>query len=376
MTTAINQRSAVRVHDLIEVLDALLEENQNPGNRLTIYLPSAEPDQLSSLLSSARKTARESVHHAQNANAKASDAIMQQVNAVFEDEDDFVPYHCAAVFIEPEQTRVFRLGANFSPASFYSHRWHLTPMMDLAANVHAFNVLLLSQNAVRLFRGSRLGIRDISTPKMPKSFDESKVASLRAGGDDPKAERQSSPDKELMARFFQEIDREVVAATAGLQGPLILAGAAFYLPIYEEITKHPKFSGKILEGNHEHSSPVQLQELAMEALHHELIESRKAQLLHLHQLDGQGKLESNPDHALLAAHQGRIKSLVVPSDVVRWGRFDSQGGTVEETDPHDFLGSDLHQLTAEFALQNGAELFYLRHSKMPSSHPLAAALRY
>ena len=75
-----------------------------------------------------------------------------------------------ALFIAPGMFRLYQLPARFEPLVVVAHRFHLKPLLVFLGG-NEFFVLALSQNEVRLFEGSRMGLSAIDDLEgVPKSL--------------------------------------------------------------------------------------------------------------------------------------------------------------------------------------------------------------
>ena len=90
-----------------------------------------------------------------------------------------------AVFASSGQVSVYRLADTVKDLVVVADRFHVKPLVPLVASGRVFYVLALSQNQVRLLRGSRYGVSDIALGEIPPSL----AKALRF--DDPESQLQS-----------------------------------------------------------------------------------------------------------------------------------------------------------------------------------------
>jgi hypothetical protein len=228
---------------------------------------------------------------------------------------------------------------------------------------------------VKLFRGSRLGIREVSLPNTPQSFAESEARVAQGHGHDPQI-IEPEADRASLKRFFSRIDQSVSEVTKDSGAPLILAGVEFYLPLYREVCSHSHLSDGMIRGNAEHLQPEDLHSQASGLLKHDFLKSRKRELIKIREKMECDLVHTEIESVLSAALEGRVASLVAPSDRVRWGRYNPDGPKAEFLPETDIRGRDLYQQAAELTLLHGGELFYIESAKMPRGRPLCAELRY
>lgn len=380
---------AERLDDLLTELDVLTEENIEPtAPRLSIYLSAGRRGEdsargrihLGNALGEAERRLAEN-----GLPEKAIENFLADLRPLADRE------RCGAfwdrqleglaIFADRQRLRLVQAAEAFEPEVRLSSQWWLTPLLALGANVEAYWLLSLARNEVKLYRGSRLGIREFALPPgTPRRFEDSDAAATRRDGDDPDAPSNGDADKRLLSRFFAELDAGVTKAIGERHAdPLILAGVDHYLPLYERANTYPTFSGRILSGNPERLELSQLHQRALDALSSEFIQSRKRELLKLHARFDSDEVESRLERILEAATAGRVSALVAPADGCRWGRYErDQVGRVliEDLPEGDARGRDLFQEAAEESLRHGGRLFYLESSKMPRGKSLCAELRH
>jgi len=170
-----------------------------------------------------------------------------------------------ALFISPGMFRLYQLPARFEPLVVVAHRFHLKPLLIFLGD-NEFFVLALSQNEVRLFEGSRMGLSAIDDLEgVPKSladalkYDELvKHLQFRTGigTGGARGERaamfhgQSADDaKDKILRYFRQIDQGLQDFLREEPAPLLLAGVEYLLPIYKEANTYQHLLGEGITGN-------------------------------------------------------------------------------------------------------------------------------
>lgn len=372
-----------KIEFLTAELDVLISENEEAGHRCSIYLPTG-------VVRNEISESRLHFNRAVGDMAKVAGAagwgeiessIERHLGYWGQEESELSDFWQnqsggLAVFVDESSARIVQVPKAFTPNAFLSSRWYLTPLMELAANADCFWVLSLSLNEVSLFRGSRLGFREVGFGEGSHSFEDSATALHRSSGDDPEL-IDARPDKENLKHWFEEIDGLLQPVLGNDTSPLLLAGVDYYLPLFREVCHYPHLSQSVLSGNPEHLEKATLHEKAAEILSPEFEDSRKRELMRIRTLAGGDLVESELAGVLAAAWEGRVGALVAPSDGICWGRYDfSAPNTVTRLELHDPNGMDLYQLAAERVLQMGGEVFYLESARMPLGRLICAELRY
>ncbi|MEC5129096.1 hypothetical protein VSU19_20205 [Verrucomicrobiales bacterium BCK34] len=372
-----------RVERLLDTLDDLLSENAEEAQRVSIYVPAGRthddvPESRLQLKGAFKEVGKLLDG---NGGEEILDILEDEIGPYLDkesEESEFWQHQAGglAIFADAETVRVIQVPESFSPQCSYSTKWFLTPLLELAANIDSYWLLSLSQNEVALYRGSRLGIREVVIPGGNPSFKESETAAARSSGDDPDI-IDAEANKENLQRFFEEVNEPVRKILGDSNDPLLIAGVDFYLPLYAEANTYPNLVEKIVSGNAEHESLDDLHESATDLLYRDFAESRKRELLRLKELAASGAFVTNLQEILAAASMGRVDSLVAPSDLRCRGKItDPATGSFEKLSPGDPKGFDLYQTAAELTLSRGGRLFYLEATKMPGGNEICAELRY
>ena len=143
------------------------------------------------------------------------------------------------------------LPLTFKESVIVAHRFHVRPFLPLFTMDGRYYVLALSQNAVRLFQGSRFSISEIDPRGLPGDLGETlrddnsrknlSVRSQPSGGEGNLKTvfyGEKKDFKDDILRYFRRIDRGVADLLKDEQAPLVLAGVEYLLPLYREVNTH------------------------------------------------------------------------------------------------------------------------------------------
>lgn len=290
-----------------------------------------------------------------------------------------------AVFIAPGEFRAFRAPIAFEELAVVSPRFHLRPLLPLLAGDEVFWVLALSQNAVRLFRGSRQAISEVDIGLTPTSMAEA----LKY--EDPERQLQvwtsgsagtghfhghgggGEEDKAALERYFRAVDHGIGDTLADTAAPLILAGVSYYGPIYRSVSRYPHIVEEVIAGNAEDLSAIDLQEKAwplvqrQTSARHGAVVDRYGQSHAAHRA-AEGLAEVNA-----AANDGRIETLLLGRHDHRWVPHDHSAATTvhNERAPGDI---DILDEVAGRVLDTGGDVVVMDDEDVPGG--VAAILRY
>ena len=162
------------------------------------------------------------------------------------------------------------------------------------------------------------------------------------------------------------------------RAPLVLAGVEYLLPIYREASRYRHLVDDGLTGNPEGVHVKDLHERAWELVKPIFDAQRREQEMRYRDLAGRGAVQASNDleTVLIAAHQGRIAALFVPSGVRQWGTFDPFSYEMEIAEDGRADVQDLLDLAAVRTYLNGGMVYTVPPDQMPFNDPIAAVFRY
>ncbi len=294
-----------------------------------------------------------------------------------------------AVFVNPDSLRVFRLPIAPAEHAIVKTRFFVKPLLPLLSGDGTYYLLALSQDEVRLMRGTRDSMAEVELNNVPASLADAlaidqmrsyiRAATKGGGGTVWQSSGASADDeKKQILRYFQQIDRGLRELIADKQIPLLLAGVDYLLPIYREANTYPHLIEGDITGNPEMLSAKDLHQPAWERVKPLFARAEAEQRELFATLAGRADPRAvlGLKHALTAAHQGRVASLFVALDRQLWGQFDPETGTMHvhpEMQPGD---QDLLDLLAAQTLANSGAVFAVEADSVPGGEAFAAILRY
>jgi hypothetical protein len=296
-----------------------------------------------------------------------------------------------ALFLAPALDRTLRLPIPVKEVAVVADRFHLKPLLPLLGEDGSFYVLALSQNEVRVFRGSRHTVQEIPAKNLPASladalkFDDPELSlQHHAAGHEGAAGETifhghgaaTEEHKKRLLRYFQQIDRGLQELLGNDRAPLVLAGVDYYLPIYREANTYPNLAEENLPGNPEPFRPEELQARAWELLRPRFEAARDRAEARFREWRGTGRTADAVAEVVLAARDGRIDTLFVANDAQCWGTVDPEARQVhvrQQPQPGD---EDLLDHAAVHTFLKGGTVYAVPASQMPGEGPLACLLRF
>lgn len=277
-----------------------------------------------------------------------------------------------------------------------SRDFHLKPLLPQLDGRETFHVLALSQGGVRLLRGDRWNVKDVTPADMPKEredyapLDDSE-SGIRQGPGIPAFShsgnggvmqhgfgRGKDEQKSLLMDYLHAVDRSLIKYLnkAG-GGALILAGPEVATAYFRKVTEWQNIAEKTVVGSHEHLSDRELHEKGL-VIFKELQELERSEITkRLTDAIGQnGHASNNLAEVVKAAAYGRVDTAFIPLDEHYWGNFDRDTGEIEETSRERHCARDLLDFVAVQTILNGGRVFPVLRDQVPTGELVAVLLRY
>jgi hypothetical protein len=296
-----------------------------------------------------------------------------------------------AVFSSPEVTVFYRLPVPLGEVAVVSDTFHTKPLLRYLHTNRHYYVLSISKNSVSLHGGTPHDLEPVDISSLPLGLEDAlgkgpeggRDLTVRGGlgaGQSPVFHGHGPGDeerKEELARYFRAIDRAIVDFLRDETAPLVLAGVAYYHPIYREVSRYPYLLSEGVEGNVERDSAETLRAKAWPLVERVFAEEIEEKLREYQDRAARRRASDDLDTVARAASHGRVRDLFVCEDRHLWGRLDRESGELflreAQVDAED---ADVLDDLAEMVLLCGGVVWVLRPDQMPGGAPVAAIFRY
>jgi hypothetical protein len=299
-----------------------------------------------------------------------------------------------AVYAAHDTFRLFRLPLDFEEQVVVGRRFYLKPLMPLLTHGGGFYILALSQQEVRLLRGTGSSVGEIDLEDVPSSLAEA----LRY--DDPEERLQvrtdtsaphvrgeqhaafygsgaaSDEDKERLLRYFHQVSAGIDDLLAEERSPLVLAGVDYLLPIYRQANTYQYLTEAEITGSPEERSAAELHEEAWQIVAPLFAEEKQAEAERFPAAQAHDQASDRLDEVVPAAHYGRIETLFIALEEERWGGFEPETKELEVHAEREVDDDDLLDVAAVQTLLNGGTVFAVPAAEVPGDGPVAALFRY
>ncbi len=301
-----------------------------------------------------------------------------------------------ALFIAPDFFRYYCLPLTFQELAIVSDRFHLKPLMPLLTCDGEFFILSLNQDRVRLFRASHYSIEELPL-SVPTNIDEAlqyeetakdgqfRISTSKGGTNNSfqhagSFHGQGSPDRDMHQRdilqFFHLIDQGVQEHLNGRQGPLVMVGVEYLLPIYREANGYQYLIDEAVTENAEILKPEEILAQVWPLVQPYFDQVKQTATERYQELISQGKTSTSLQEVVPAAYYGRVDRLFVPVGVQHWGSFDAQANQVQLHPDREPGDEDLLNAVAIQTLVNGGTVYAVPPEEVPDRATIAAIFRY
>jgi hypothetical protein len=376
-------------------LKALLSWRNEPC--VSVYMPlhragaetQQEPIRLKNLLRKAETQLVERGMRAPEAKVLLKPAVDLQ------SDEQFWVYHRAdglALFVAPGLFHHYRVPHSFDELAVVGETFHVKPLLRLFADEGRFYLLALSQKAVQLYEGGRLGLTPLSLPDgCPTSLEEAQGGaqfdrSLQHHASAPGGDggmvgmvHGHAPEdlkKKWLEKYVRTVAKHVDALLKGERRPLILAAVDYYQPMLRDVLSYPHVVEQGVVGSPDHWGQQELHERAW-AIAEPWFTQRCNDAAQRHrQLSGTDRAPTELEQIVPAAHAGRVEVVFAAQSKQVWGIHQTETGRVEFHEQPQPGDVDLLNLAVEQTLLHGGDAYVVDAASLPGSAPqrVAAAL--
>lgn len=382
--------------DLLTKAELTTLAEQQAAFAVSIFMPThrigrevqQNPIRLKNLLAQARQKLIE-----RGLRSSEADQLLQPAQTLIDDNGFWQQQQDGlAIFVMPDQFQTYRLPLPFEEQVVVNNHFYLKPVLPLLKDEGHFYILALSQNEVRLLRGTPYSVREVEVEDMPQSLAEAlkydepeKQLQFHTNTQDMRGDRPAlfhghgageDDKKERILRYFQQIDRGLQPLLQKEKAPLVLTGVEYLFPLYREANHYNHLLDTGIEGNPKLLSAEDLQARAWAIVQPFFLQTQQAAQERYEQAISAGLTSQDMKEIVAAAHNGRVDTLFVAEGQQQWGAFNPATQVVylhPEAEPDN---EDLLDRAAIQTVLNGGTVYALTPEQMPDNACLAALFRY
>jgi hypothetical protein len=300
-----------------------------------------------------------------------------------------------AVFISPTVFQYQRLPMNFDERVVVSDRFHIKPLLPLLSWDGRFYILTLSQQEIKLLQGTRFSVGEVDLHEIPEGLQEAlrwedperRLQWHTSSSNEPGMRRAEFhghmanaevETKELIKRYFHEIDKGLNQILGEDHAPLVLAGVDYLLPIYKEVNSYPMLEERGVPGSPKELDMASLHEKAWPIVQPHFQRDREEAADLYRQLSGQSDPRASDEirEIVPAAVFEQVDTFFFPKNLNQWGNFDPESNEVTLDDEYESGDEDLIDLAAAHTILNNGTVYAVEEDQVPGDANLAAIFRY
>jgi len=299
-----------------------------------------------------------------------------------------------AIFLHEDKMEYYTLPLNFNERYFVADHYYLLPLIPLFNDDGRFFLLVLSQQKVKLFEGSRYAISEIFMEDLlPGKLEdavgydyEEKSLQHRSGqGGDAGAmfhgQGEGKDDKEQeIEKYFRTVDKGLMKVLNDEKVPLVLACVDHYYPLYKQVTRYGHLFDGHLRGNSDHADSIELHERAWMLLKDYFKGNRKQKIEQFRDMSAGGKTLEDIRDIVPASVEGRVDTLFIMKGAERYGLYDEALRAVRLDDKqliNNIRHAGLYNMAAIHTFQNRGRVYLEEPEGMPMKQTeINALLRY
>ena len=180
---------------------------------------------------------------------------------------------------------------------------------------------------------------------------------------------------QYLAHFYKQVDHGLNECLRGKTEPVVLAGVEYELALYRPLNKYPHLAEASVEGAPNSLKSGEMHARALDALAHCYGNKVDEQLAEYNHKVGGGASNRLKD-IILAAHDGRVLTLLVSDSSEQTGAFDEATHTVKGRVSGGAEDQDLVNDAVVQTVLHAGQVFVVPNSKMPNGTPVAAIYRF
>jgi hypothetical protein len=299
-----------------------------------------------------------------------------------------------AIFLQKGEMEYYILPLDFKERNYIADHYYLLPLIPLFNDNGRFFLLVLSQQNINLFEGSRHSITEIFMKDLfPGKLEdvvgydhEEKSLQHRSGqGGEAGAmfhgQGEGKDDKEHeIEKLFRAVDKELMKVLNNEKAPLILACVDHYFPIFNQVTRYGNLFNRYLGGNYDHTDPIELHERAWMLVSDYFQGNRKQKIKQFNDLSASEKTLKEFRDIFPAAVEGRVDTLFILKGAECYGYYDEAQHALHlesKDNTRKINHADLYNIVAMLAIQNGGSVYLEEPENMPlNGSEINALLRY
>lgn len=375
-------------------LDRLIESVGGPHVTMVLPPPENPFDTQASVIQMKNLTRQveEAVTKLRHA-ASQRQAILDRLQQVAKDERIVGPRSFGVcIYLSADDVWLFRLSRQVEPELVVDQSFYFRPVLPELEHASGFYVLSLTGQRLAFFESAGETLQPIESIEFPEPLDD-QFSSVHADGtlqvhSGSRAIRgdsdgifsghggKSDAESDQLPVFIRRTNNALCDYVGERRLLLVLAGSEQLTSLFRRESDYTPIAEASVNGNVDRLSE---QELFPEAVKiaNEHYQAEKAAVTKAIREQSRQTVTSNPEEILIAAHEGRIDTLLLDRQAKLMGTYDSEKRSLKTTEGEATPGaSDLVEVAAIETFRHSGAVHTVDRAEMPGACELMASLRY
>jgi hypothetical protein len=292
---------------------------------------------------------------------------------------------CLGVFIDAAETQFHYLPLELEELYFVGDKFYVLPLLPFAQEKDIFYLLALSQNAVKVYEGSRYTMAELEKNKdFPDSLasvlhtyeSEKSLQHHNAGGTVYHGQGGGQQmEKARYREYLRQVDAGIqTMACDDDQTPLLLYTTPELAGIYREVNTYPHLQEGFIHGNAEKEDLGTLHEKAWSRLATFFEQQPAAVREYFGQRLANQEASYNVHEIVPAAMAGQIDTLFLVKNQEHWGVYDASKHRIVLHEERQADSQPLYHDAAVATWQQGGQVELCNRDEMPRAEANANAI--
>jgi hypothetical protein len=285
-----------------------------------------------------------------------------------------------AIFCYQNSFEYYILPIEFQEFTYVSDHLYLKPLISYLNDNCTYYLLALSLSEAKIYEGFSHQIREIDVPDLlPEKLEEvvgydfkETHLQFRTGQTGTETTlyhghgKGKEDEKNEIKKYFREVNNGLMKVIKNRKRPLVVATVDYLFPIYKEVNEYQNLWKGFIAGNPENEDPELLHNNAM-ALLQDYFSKKRLHFWDVYDKAIKDNLVSfNEEEIILAAFDGRIKTLFADSRGNLWGFFDPDRRAVRFGEHPSQFKSCLMNFAAVQTILHGGHTYLVEPGEMPN----------
>jgi hypothetical protein len=301
-----------------------------------------------------------------------------------------------ALFRSKEKFLNYQVPYSFSESIMVNNRFYLKPLIPLLSTNREFFLLFLNLNDLMLYQVNMDNISPVEINDLPHSMESALKYNVyekqiqyhtqaprgrkgrqavfhgQGGGGD------NAEKKKYIMDYFHQVDTALKEGIMDKNIPLLLMGAEYLIPLYQEANSYPNLIEKGLDKDPSGFSLNEIHRNAWSFMEPYFMKEEEEYLRKFEKAVGIFQASLRIDEIIPASYDGRVDILFIQAEKAVWGIFNpaDHRTVILEDAKRQSDSIDLIDFAVVHTLNSDGKVLVLAKDKIPERADIAAVFRY